>query len=144
MGGGLEVGIVAWRRFVEGKLVFVVSDYWWLAPVVTALLIAITALLLVSITPLRFPRLRARIRYAVPIFLASLGIVLLFSAVSDVAAIILALGLGIQGSVWLASRAAGFERLIRRTLPLLALLPLLGGVAMRLTPGIRSSRSAVD
>lgn len=142
VGGGLEAGIVAWRRFVDGKLVFVVSDYWWLAPVVTALLIAITTLLFVSITPLRFPRIRDRIGFGVPLFLAALGIVLLFSAVSDIAAVILALGLGIQGSAWLASRAAGFKRLIRHTLPVLALLPLLGGAAIRAAPGIRSQGSA--
>ena len=141
VGGGLEVGIVAWRRFVDGKLVFVISDYWWLAPVITALLIAITTLLFVSLTPLRFPRLRARIGFAVPLFLAALGIVLLFSAVSNLAAVILALGFGIQGSAWLAPRAAGFGRVVRRTLPVLALLPLLGGMAMRLAPGIRSGGS---
>jgi arylsulfatase A-like enzyme len=135
--GGIETGLLAWRRLVQGRLVFVVSDAWWLAPIVTGCLIAATALLLSAPVPRRLELLRVRLRIAVAITLGSLGLILLVPAVSRPAAWLLAIGLGVHLSRWFLRRREALERLARRTTPALLLGPLVAGALFHALPSLR-------
>jgi arylsulfatase A-like enzyme len=128
--GGIEAVVFAYRRFGLGRLVFVGTDFYWLLPLVTAILLAAVTVLLTGPVPRRLTRLEPRLRYGIPIGLGSLGLLFLLPGLARGAAMLLALGIAVQGGAWLARRSESFERLVRRTLPVLLLLPLAGGAAL--------------
>lgn len=142
--GGIETGILAWRRLVQGRLVFVVSDAWWLAPLVTGCLIAATALLLSAPVPRRLEVLRVRLRMAVAVTLGSLGLILLFPAVSRPAAWLLAIGLGVHLSQWFLRQREVLERLARRTTPAMLVGPLVAGLLFHALPPLRMRLRPLD
>lgn len=137
LGGYAEVAVLAWRRLVDGKLVFVVTHYWWLSPLVTSLFVAAASVVAVRLIPLRFSASRERVGYLAASLIAILGVLLLFTALADVAALLLALGLGVQASAWLVRHAPAFDRVVRRTLALGLLLPLTAGTGLMVLPRVR-------
>ena len=133
MAGALEVTIREGQRFFLHRLLFVGVDFWWGAPLVSAFLIAIPALLLAGPLSRAGARFGLRIRYGLPLGLACFGLLLLFPWLARWAAALLAGGVATQGGLWLANRSTGFERLVRKTLPALLLLPALGGTGLHLS-----------
>lgn len=129
--GGVEVTWRAYERFVLGKIVFVGPDFWWLAPLVTALVVTIPTVLVAALLPSRASALRPHIVYGVPVALASLGLVLLIPRIAPSAAAILAIGIGVRVGMSLNTHATGYVRLVRRTLPVLLLVPALGGTLLQ-------------
>lgn len=130
MAGALEVAIRAGQHFFFGKLLFVGVDFWAGAPLLTAALVAVPSALLAL--PLARTRAGLHVRYGVPLALGLLGLLLLLPGLAKWAAALLAAGLAARGAGWLAKRSHGFERLVRRTLPALLVLPVLGGVLLHL------------
>ncbi|HEY9384704.1 MAG TPA: sulfatase [Gemmatimonadales bacterium] len=135
--GVLEVAIRACQHFLFGRLLFVGVDFWAGAPLVTAGLIAVPATLLAA--PLARTRFGLRVRYGVPLGLGILGLILLIPGLAKWAALLFAAGLAVQSAGWLAKRSAEFERLVRRTLPLMLALPMLGAAGLH----IAQARSGV-
>jgi len=84
-----------------------------------------------------------RVRLAVPLFLASLGVLWMFRWLAPWATFVLALGVGLSGSSWLALHAGRVDRVVRRSLPVIALAPLLVGAGLHLdTSRWAASRNA--
>jgi len=137
--GLLEVAIRACQHFVFGRLLFAGVDSWWAIPLLAGILVTIPAILFAPWFR-GDSKLGVRIRYGLPIGLATFGLLLLVPRVSKAALALVAAGLAVQGSRWLAGRSIAFERMVRRTLPVLVLLPVLGGASLH---GVRAGWDAV-
>jgi arylsulfatase A-like enzyme len=129
--GLLEAALlVAHGRQIHG-FIYLSPHLVWMAPVANLLWFGGAFLLLAGVGAI-LPDLRSpRAGLAVGIFLAALSILLLPSQLHSLAAIVIAAGVAYQGSRFLHGRIAGFDRLVGRTLPLLAAMVILlgGGVA---------------
>ncbi len=132
LGGGVELMVAAWRRWVLDRLLFVGSDYWWLTPLLAGAIVAAANVLATAVVPCRLTTLVQRVRLAVPLILASLGVLWMFRWLAPSAAFVLAIGVGTCGGSWLALRAGRVDRVVRRSLPVLGLAPLLLGVGLHL------------
>ena len=132
LGGGVELMIAAYRRWVMDRLLFVGSDYWWLTPLLAAAIVGGANLLATAVVPRRLATSVQRVRFAVPLILASLGVLWMFRWLAPSASLMLAIGVGLCGSSWLALHAGRVDRIVRRSLPVLLLAPLLLGVGLRL------------
>jgi len=121
--GILEVLIRAVQHFLFGKLIFVGADFWWGAPLVSAVLVAVPSLL-VGVPLARVAgRFGPQLRFAIPLFLAGFGLLLLVPHVAKLALAVVAAGIAVQGGRPLARHAAGFDRVVRKTVVVLVLLP---------------------
>ena len=135
LGGGVELTVAAWRRWVLDKLLFVGSDYWWLTPLLAGAIVGGATLLATAVIPRRLTTSAQRVRFAVPIILASLGVLWMFRWLAPSAAFVLATGVGVCGGSWLALRADRVDRIARRSLPVMGLAPLLVGAGLHLDTG---------
>src|SRR5688572_11540097 len=128
LGGGAELMVAAWRRWVLDRLLFVGSDYWWLTPLLAGAIAGGATVLATAVIPLRLTNTVQRVRFAIPIILAGLGVLWMFRWLAPSAAFVLAIGAGTCGGSWLAVRAGRVDRIVRRSLPIMLLAPLLVGV----------------
>jgi arylsulfatase A-like enzyme len=128
--GALEVVIRAVQHVLFGRLLFVGADFWWAAPLMTAMLVAVPSVLVAG--AMSGTRWGPRLKYRLPVGLAALGLILLAPGLAGYASVLLAAGVAVQGGAWLVRRTTGFEQVVRRTLPLFFLLPVLGGVGFHL------------
>ncbi len=144
MAGALEVIIRGGQRVILHRLLFVGEDFWWGAPMLSAALIAIPAVLLVGPLSRVGARIALRIRYGLPLGLACYGLFLLVPGLAKWSVALLAGGVAVNGGIWLANRSTGFERLVRRTLPVLLLLPSLGGAGFHLSRVARNALFPAD
>lgn len=136
-GGLLEAGWTAARRLLAGRLVFVPEFYWLLAPAVNALVVAAAALAVVAVFPARWHRARFTASLAVPLMLATAGVLLVPGRLHWSAIVLLSAGIGLQGERWLRHRWAPSGRLALATLPVVVVL-----APMALWAGARIPRSA--
>ena len=132
LGGGVELMIAAYRRWVLDRLLFVGSDYWWLTPLLAGAIVGGVNLLATAVVPRRLTTSVQRVRLAVPLIVASLGVLWMFRWLAPSAAFVLAIGVGLSGSSWLALHAGRIDRAVRRSLPVMLLAPLLLGVGVHL------------
>jgi arylsulfatase A-like enzyme len=145
LGGGAELLIAAWRRWVLDRLLFVGNDYWWLTPLLAGVIVGAANVLATAIVPRRLAISAQRVRLAVPLILASLGVLLMFRWLAPSAAFVLAIGVGTCGGTWLALRAGRLDQVVRRSLPAMALAPVLLGVGLHLdTSRWAASKPAAD
>ena len=123
--GLLEAGLLtAHHRLIHG-FIYLSPHLVWMAPVANIGWFGIPALLLLLFSRW-WPGLRnPGVTIAVFSFLAALSILLIPSRLHRVAVLLLALGIGIQAGRMLAKRSAGFNGLVRRTLPAMVILVLL-------------------
>ncbi|HEX7025403.1 MAG TPA: sulfatase, partial [Gemmatimonadales bacterium] len=133
--GAAEVAIRAVQHFLFGRLLFAGADFWWAAPLLTGFLVAAPVLLLAPFIGAG-SRLAPWVRYGVPLGLASFGLLLLIPGPARAALALVAAAIAVQGTRWLTRRRAGFELLVRRTLPALLLFPALSGTGLHLA-GLR-------
>jgi arylsulfatase A-like enzyme len=129
LAGFIEAGLLeAHGRLIHG-FIFLSPHLLWMAPLANILwfllLIGILALAGRIIPILGSPA----VILGGCLFLAALSILLLPSQLHPVAALALALGVGVQGTRFLARRIDRLDRLSRRTLPLLAGLLIVTAVA---------------
>ncbi len=137
--GLLEVGIRAIQHFGFGRLLFVGADFWWGAPLVnTALIAGATVLICLPFARTRFG---PRLWLALPLGLATLGLLLLIPRIAGWAVALLAAGIAVQGSAWLEGRRTRCLGLARRTLPILLLVPAVLG-AIRAWQRVRHTEPA--
>lgn len=132
LGGGVELVVAAWRRWVQDRLLFVGSDYWWLTPLLAGAIVAVATLFATALVPRHFATAAQRIRFAIPLILASLSVLLMFRWLAPAAAVVLAIGVGLSTGRWLALRARQVDRVVRLSLPVMVLASLLGGVGLNL------------
>jgi arylsulfatase A-like enzyme len=137
--GVIEVIVRAVQHFLFGRILFVGADFWWGAPLLSAVLLAVPTLLIGLPLSRLNPPLGRWTRYGVPIGLGSFGLLLAVPGLARWAVALLALGIAVQGGRWLVRRADGFAGVMRRTLPVLLLLPVLGGASFHL---VRAGRDA--
>jgi arylsulfatase A-like enzyme len=145
LGGGVELMVSAYRRWVLDRLLFVGSDYWWLTVLLAGTIVGVANILATAVVPRRLATAVQRVRFAVPFILASLGVLWMFHWLAPAAAFVLAIGVGSSGGSWLALRAGRVDRVVRRSLPVMGLAPLLFGVGLHLdTSRWTSSRRAPE
>ena len=132
LGGAVELAVAAYRRWVLDRLLFVGSDYWWLTPLLAGAIVGVVNLLATAVVPRRLASSAQRVRLAVPLILASLGVLWMFRWLAPSAAFVLAIGVGLSGSGWLALRAGRVDRVVRCSLPVMVLALLLFGAGLRL------------
>ncbi len=118
--GYLDVLATQGRRLFVEPIVFVGRHQLWTAPVADlALFTCIGFGFLIALRLIRHPAVRA-----VPVWtyltLSMLGPLYLFPSIHRLAALLLAMGVGIQGARWASANEAAFRRLVRRTFPWLA------------------------
>lgn len=127
----LELAVVGWRKFGEGWRVGVGADVVWMAPIVQVAVFVAAGLLIVLIGRVR-PRLVTTGR---AVFLLSLlsfaSLTLLYPRAHKTALLLLAAGMAVQAARVAAPRWDRCRRAVRRTLPVLVLLAVASGVAVR-------------
>ena len=137
--GIIEVVVRAVQHFLFGRIHFAGADFWWAAPLLSAILIAIPTVLIAAPLCRVSSRLGTLLRYGLPVALGSFGLLLLIPGLGRWAVAVLALGIGVQAARRLARQAPGFDSLVRRTLPALLLLPVLGGAGLHLSRAAREA-----
>ena len=142
LGGGVELIVAAHRRWMLDQLLFVGSDYWWLTPLLAGAIVGVATVLATALVPRRLASFAHRVRLAVPLILASLGVLWMFRWLAPSAALVLAVGLGTCGASWLSARAGRVDRIVRRSLPLMGLAPVLFGISLHLDTSRLASHRA--
>ena len=137
--GIIEVIVRAVQHFLLGRIHFAGADFWWGAPPLSAVLIAVPAVLIAAPLSRLHARLGLSARYGLPVALGALSLLFLIPGLARWAVALLALGIGVQAARWLLRHGPGFDLLVRRTLPLLVLLPLLGGAGLHLSRAARDA-----
>jgi arylsulfatase A-like enzyme len=116
-------------------------DSVWMTPLANLVLFFAAGILLVILRAVLPARLRPS---PVLVFTALSGftILLMYGPLSRLAILVLALGLGVQAARMARRHPAGFDRLVRRTLPVFLGLVLAAGVGLRawMATGDRRSR----
>ncbi len=102
----------------------------WMAPLAEALLFALLAGLFLLVTRLRPGLLSARAGFFVPAFLSFLTLALMLPGLHPLAALLLAVGMALHVSRFLAARARGFLSLVRRSAGWAAAIVLLLGAGV--------------
>ena len=142
LGTGIaEVILLAIRKFGLHRFLFLSVDAVWMAPLADAILFVILGLgllLLRLVLPRRIPLPPVLFFSA----LATFTILLMYGPLSKLAAVIVALGVGVQATRMTGRRSEGFMRLVRRTTPVLAGLVLLAGLGVRALIAASGRRSA--
>lgn len=124
-----EVTLLAIRKYVLHRFLFVSMDSIWMAPLADAVLFLIAGSLLILVRAL-LPRRLAPSPVLVFTTLAAFTILLMYGPLSRLAILILALGLGVQVSRMTSRRSAGFNRVVRRSLPALLVLVVAAGIGL--------------
>jgi arylsulfatase A-like enzyme len=129
--GLAEASLLAFRKFVQHRTIVVSPHVVWMAPLADLLLFTL-AVLGLSLVARRWPK--AVSLPSVAFVLASLGfssLLLMYSRLHPAAAMLLALGLGLQTARFLREHDRAFQALVRRTLVWLVALILLLGVGVQ-------------
>ncbi len=127
LGALAEVASIALRRSGLHQMVFLSRDHPWLAPLGNLALFTVLALVLAGLTGWLAPRRRYALQGGVLAALAAAGVLLCWPQLSDWAVGFLALGLGARVGTWCWQAGDQVDRLVRRSLPVLALLTVLVG-----------------
>src|SRR5262245_36059873 len=140
--GVLEGGWRLFQKFGLGKIIHMPLDIVWMAPLVDALWLLIPAVLLLIARRVAPEKLTLATVAGVLGGFAFLPILLLIPSMHKVVTILLALAVGIQVARWTARHEAGSGRLVRITLPLLALIVAVGTALVIVIPRM-TERSAM-
>ncbi|MFN8583333.1 MAG: sulfatase-like hydrolase/transferase, partial [Gemmatimonadaceae bacterium] len=132
--GGLQVLIAAVRRFGMDQFIWVSRDFAWMTPIGYLILFTAAALPVAALSLAVPSRIGERLPALVFDTLAALGVILMFPRLHSLAALILAVGVGIRGAA-AQPRADGHRRrarqLITATVVVLAGISVVGEVAHR-------------
>jgi arylsulfatase A-like enzyme len=126
-----EVTLLAIRKYALHRFLFVSMDSVWMTPLADVLLFLVVALLLIVVRAI-VPARVAPSPVLVFTALTTFTILLMYGPLSRLAIVILALGVAVQTTRMTRRRAPGFDRLVRRTLPVFVLLVLAAGIGLRL------------
>ncbi len=117
--GLAEAAILSFRRLVLGEAIQLSQHYLWMAPAGYVLIFALPALTL-GLISWRWPRLRMAYVVGLLVFLSVLGVLFMFPRLHRFAMIVLAAGAGVQMTRMVEAHRAGFIRLVRRSVGVLA------------------------
>ncbi len=118
--GYIELGQLGYERFVRGQFLFLPKDVLWLTPVINSVFFLLAALMLLALSRRWRSIISCRGAVGVYLFLAFSCLLLMYHRLHGVAALLLAAGLAVQLSRWLARRGPGLLRIVRRTVPAMA------------------------
>ncbi len=128
--GLLEACVRLTQRLVFHRVTLVSPHIIWMAPLAD-LVWLLGPILLLTLLMAWMPRLREHpLVTAVPVFVAVLSLILLVTSMQKGVALFLAAALAIQASRLIRRHPEGARRIIRKTLPFLLVLPVLGGVGL--------------
>jgi arylsulfatase A-like enzyme len=128
--GLLEVAVMATQKLVFGKILHVARDFVWMTPAAELALFLLVGAVF-AVASLRWPRLAApRTAAFVLAMLGILGLFLFYPKLHVLAMLLLAAGAAAQIARVAATRADAFDRLVRRTTPMMAGLVLLLGLGL--------------
>ncbi|TDI93822.1 MAG: DUF229 domain-containing protein [Caldithrix sp.] len=118
---GLLTGMAEGLMFVVGRWLIqrvplLNPDLFWMKPVANLILFAGIALVLLLVVRPWLKAIPIRLATCIFIFLGFTAQIFLFPQVHRIAALVLAAGLGIQFSRWVAGHAAGFLAAVRRSI----------------------------
>jgi len=130
LAGVVQLVGLAIRKWGFGEFLFASSDVWWTTPVTTMVVFTIVAVTMSILAKWSDRHLWSWL-VGVFAFLAALSFLYLFPQIHRLAALVLAAGIGFQGFRIVVRRPAAFERLTRRTTPLLIVLVLLSATIIR-------------
>jgi arylsulfatase A-like enzyme len=122
--GLVEVGIVRLQLLGSKKFTFMSPDFPWMTPVADAILLLAAGLLVLFLAWLARGRIGWRVVLWTYGFLAVVSILYRFPSVDRRASALLAAGVALQLSRWLAPRMPSLGRMVRRTLPWLVVVVL--------------------
>jgi arylsulfatase A-like enzyme len=149
---GLSLGALAGQvdvvhsglRRLRGGLVFAPEWFWWTAPWVNAVLVAMVTTALVLLLPRALGRYRDAVRFGVPVALAVAGASLIVPGLHRAAMVVLAVGAGVRGGILLARHAQQADRVLAWSLiPLLVLGPMAASRSFGLSAGAPENPAAV-
>ncbi len=141
--GIFEQGLFVFRRWLLERVLVMNPHWFWMKPAANLILFTVVALVLLLSSRLLLKRVPLRLT-GVFVFLAFAAQLLLFPEVHQLAAIILAAGLGFQFSKWIAAHADRFLAAVRRTVPWVAGLTVgvfLSVFAWKLLPEFRALKN---
>ncbi|MEO8200433.1 MAG: sulfatase [Gemmatimonadota bacterium] len=128
LASGLVEG--SWRLFqvgVQHQIILMPLHVIWMAPLADLLWIGFPALVLVGLHRFWPNVVRSGFVIGTLVIIAVMPLVLLVTAMAKIAAVVLAIGLGIQLTRMILAHPTGFRRLVHRTvLPVLAVVILSG------------------
>jgi arylsulfatase A-like enzyme len=125
-----DVAYSGLRRVWAGRLVYSPEWFWWSAPWVDALLVALVTIVVVPLVPRAWSM---TMRFAFPAGLLAAGLLLFVPGLHPVALLLFAVGFGTSAGGYLARHAPTVDRLMLWSLPVsLVVLPAVGAVAFRL------------
>lgn len=138
-----EVLLLAIRKYVLHRFLFVSMDSVWMTPLANVILFLAAGVLLIVLRAILPGKLKPS---PVLVFttLAAFTILLMYGPLSRLAILVLALGLGVQVARMTRRRDAGFDRLVRRTLPVFTLIVLAAGIGLRVWMATGERRSRGD
>ena len=138
-----EVILLAVRKYALHRFLFVSMDSVWMTPLANVLLFLASGVLVLLLRAI-LPRRLALSPVLAFTTLSAFTILLMYGPLSRLAILVLALGLGIQAARIVRRHPAGFDRLVRRTLPVFIILVLASGIALRAWMATGESRSRGD
>ena len=126
-----EVVLLGIQKFAMDRMIFLGSDTIWLAPATNAVYFLILGLVLAGVHRLWPTRVTWHTGLAIFCFVGFSAWLLMYSRLYPGAAFLLGAGLGIQAARMVARSSAGFFRLVRRSLPMLATMVLVIALGLR-------------
>lgn len=127
--GFAEVAVLGFRKLVLGQVIHLSQHFVWMAPAAYVLSFLPVAVALAGLARV-FPRIRLHHVAGVLVFLAALGVLLMFQELHRAAMLVLAGGVAVQAGRAVARRRAQTVRLARRATAALAAVAVLAFVAV--------------
>jgi arylsulfatase A-like enzyme len=126
-----EVMLLLLRRYVLHRFLFLPQDSVWMVPVADGLCFLVVGLLLALGHRLWPARITGAVTVGVLVGLSIFALLLMYGPLHRAAAVLIAAGIGFQGSRLVAPRLERFLAMTRRTLMLLVALLVVVGVTVR-------------
>jgi arylsulfatase A-like enzyme len=127
--GFTEAAVLGFRKLVLGEVIHLSQHFVWMAPAAYLLSFLPVAIVLAGLARV-FPRIRLHHVAGVLVFLAALGVLLMFQQLHRAAMLVLAAGVGFQAARVVARRREATVRLARRATPAFAALAAVAFVAV--------------
>src|SRR5262245_1064298 len=125
-----EAAILAYKKFYQERVVNFGPAMAWMAPVADVCIFTLLGVVL-FLFAWRWPRIVSLTKVGfLFVFLSFLSMLFLFGSIALYAALILSAGLALQAARMIRRYASGFERIVRRTTPWLAVGVMSVGIGM--------------
>lgn len=137
-----EVTLLMIRRYVLHRFIFIGKDAIWMAPVADATYLCAAGLIVWLVSRLLPRKDFRRLGIGVFVGLSAFTLLLMYGPLHRLAAAVIAIGIGVQAARMLGTRLGSFERLVRRTVPVLVALVVCTGLGLHAYQWWRERRAA--